>query len=66
MSPSSHNRTLITPPVGVVLNVVGAVAGVSVSETTRGVWPFLVAQTLVLLLLIFVPQIVTVPLSWLH
>jgi len=57
---------LITPPVGVVLNVVGAVAGVSVSETTRGVWPFLVAQTLVLLLLIFVPQIVTVPLSWLH
>ena len=57
---------LITPPVGVVLNVVGAVAGVSVSETTRGVWPFLVAQTLVLLLLIFVPQIVTVPLSCLH
>lgn len=57
---------LITPPVGVVLNVVGAVAGVSVSETTRGVWPFLIAQTLVLLLLIIVPQIVTVPLSWLH
>ena len=57
---------LITPPVGVVLNVVGAVAGVSVGETTRGVWPFLIAQTLVLLLLIIVPQIVTVPLSWLH
>ena len=57
---------LITPPVGVVLNVVGAVAGVSVSETTRGVWPFLIAQALVLLLLIIVPQIVTVPLAWLH
>lgn len=57
---------LITPPVGVVLNVVGAVAGVSVSETTRGVWPFLIAQTLVLLLLIMAPQIVMVPLAWLH
>lgn len=57
---------LITPPVGVVLNVVGAVAGVSVGETTRGVWPFLIAQALVLLLLIIVPQIVTVPLAWLH
>jgi tripartite ATP-independent transporter DctM subunit len=57
---------LITPPVGVVLNVVGAVAGVSVRDATRGVWPFLVAQTLVLLLLILVPAIVTVPLGWLH
>lgn len=57
---------LITPPVGVVLNVVGAVARVSVAETTRGVWPFLVAQVLVLLLLILVPQIVTVPMSWLY
>jgi tripartite ATP-independent transporter DctM subunit len=56
---------LITPPVGVVLNVVGAVAGVSVSEATRGVWPFLWVQIAVLIVLILFPSIVTVPLRWL-
>lgn len=55
---------LLTPPVGVVLNVVATVAGVSMREVTRGVWPFLVSQVAVLVLLIFFPALVMVPLAW--
>ena len=52
---------LITPPVGIVLNVVSGVARVSMSDVIRGVNPFLVAQSTVLLLLIFFPQLVMWP-----
>lgn len=57
---------LLTPPVGSVLNVVCAVAKVEMGPVMRGVMPFLVAQLFVLFLLVLVPQIVTVPLSWLR
>jgi tripartite ATP-independent transporter DctM subunit len=56
---------LVTPPVGTVLNVVAGVARISIGEVTRGVWPFVVAQTAVLLLLVFFPSLVTVPARWL-
>ncbi|MCM0020377.1 MAG: TRAP transporter large permease subunit [Tagaea sp.] len=52
---------LITPPVGIVLNVVSSVARVSMSQVIRGVNPFLLAQTACLLLLIAVPQLVIWP-----
>ncbi len=52
---------LITPPVGTVLNVVCGVSKVSMEEIMRGVWPFMVAQLLVLLLLVLFPALVTVP-----
>jgi tripartite ATP-independent transporter DctM subunit len=52
---------LLTPPVGIVLNVVCGVARVSMSDVIRGVNPFLIAQTIVLFLLIFVPQLVMWP-----
>ncbi len=55
---------LLTPPVGVVLNVVAPIAGVSMREVTRGVGPFLVSQVAVLVLLIFFPALVIVPLTW--
>ena len=57
---------LITPPVGVVLNVVSSVARVSMRDATRGVLPFLVAQVVVLLLLVLFPSLVMLPLQWLH
>jgi tripartite ATP-independent transporter DctM subunit len=57
---------LLTPPVGVVLNVVSGVARVPLGKVIVGVWPFLLAQVLVLLLLIAVPELVTVPLAILH
>lgn len=55
---------LITPPVGTVLNVVSGVAKITMDESFKGVLPFLFAQLLVLFLLVFVPELVTVPLHW--
>jgi tripartite ATP-independent transporter DctM subunit len=57
---------LITPPVGIVLNVVSGVARVPMGAVIKGVNPFLVAQLLVLVLLIVFPDLVMVPLSWLR
>lgn len=52
---------LLTPPVGTVLNVVAAVGRISIDRVTVGVMPFLIAQVAVLFLLVFVPELVTVP-----
>ena len=57
---------LVTPPVGIVLNVVSGVGRVALGEVIRGSWPFIAAQTAVLMLLVMFPQIVLVPLRWLH
>lgn len=56
---------LITPPVGVVLNVLSGSAGISMDAVTRGVFPFLMAELCVLFLLVAFPQLVLVPLRWL-
>jgi tripartite ATP-independent transporter DctM subunit len=56
---------LITPPVGIVLNVICGVAKVSLPELMRGLWPFLWAELAVLLLLVLFPSLVMVPLKWL-
>jgi tripartite ATP-independent transporter DctM subunit len=55
---------LITPPVGTVLNVVAGVAKLNMGALMRGVWPFLLAQLLVLALLVLFPSLVTVPARW--
>ena len=55
---------LITPPVGTVLNVVCGVSKISMDEIIKGVWPFMVAQLLVLALLVLFPPLVTVPARW--
>jgi TRAP-type C4-dicarboxylate transport system permease large subunit len=57
---------LLTPPVGVVLNVVSGVGRVPLGKVIVGVTPFLVAQILVLFLLVLFPDIVIVPARWLH
>lgn len=57
---------LITPPVGVVLNVVSGVSRVPLGKVVVGVAPFLLAQVVVLMLLIAFPQIVLVPLDFLR
>jgi tripartite ATP-independent transporter DctM subunit len=56
---------LITPPVGIVLNVICGVAKISMSELMTGIWPFLWAELIVLLLLILFPALVMLPLKWL-
>jgi tripartite ATP-independent transporter DctM subunit len=55
---------MITPPVGVVLNVVSSVGKVSMSEATRGIGPFLLALLVLLIILILFPALVTVPAEW--
>lgn len=55
---------MVTPPVGVVLNVAAGVGKVSMEDVVRGVWPFMLAETAVLFLLVFVPELVTVPMKW--
>ncbi len=56
---------LITPPVGTVLNVVCGVSKISMEELIKGVWPFLIAQLIVLFLLVMFPALVLVPARWL-
>lgn len=56
---------LITPPVGNVLNVVCSVAKVPMGQLIRGVAPFLLAETAVLLALIVWPALVLGPMRWL-
>ncbi|HEY2899424.1 MAG TPA: TRAP transporter large permease subunit [Polyangia bacterium] len=56
---------LITPPVGTVLNVVCGTGEMSMDDLMKGVWPFLVAETIVLFLLVLFPFLVTLPMAWL-
>jgi tripartite ATP-independent transporter DctM subunit len=55
---------LITPPVGVVLNVVCGVSRISMEDIIKGVWPFMIAQLVVLFLMVLFPAMVTVPAKW--
>jgi tripartite ATP-independent transporter DctM subunit len=57
---------LITPPVGTVLNVVSGVAKVNLDSVIKGMWPFLLAETAVMFLLVFFPALVTVPARWFY
>ena len=57
---------LITPPVGIVLNVLSGVAKISMGAVVKGVWPFMVAQLIVLFLLVLFPDLVMIPMKWLH
>ncbi len=56
---------LITPPVGIVLNVMCGVARINMNELMKGLWPFLWAELFVLFLLVLFPSLVMVPLRWL-
>jgi tripartite ATP-independent transporter DctM subunit len=55
---------LIHPPVCTVLNVVCGVAKISLESATRGVWPFLLVETLLVFLFVAYPGFITVPMHW--
>jgi TRAP-type transport system large permease protein len=57
---------LLTPPVGVVLNVVSGVGRVPLGRVIRGVMPFLLTEIAVLFLLVLFPDLVLVPARWLY
>jgi TRAP-type transport system large permease protein len=52
---------LITPPVGTVLNVVAGVSRISMEDLIKGVWPFMLAELVVLLLMVLFPGVVMWP-----
>ncbi len=55
---------LITPPVGVVLNVVAGVGKMKMDEVTRGVIPFMAAEFAIMFMMVLFPPLVTVPARW--
>lgn len=55
---------LLTPPVGTVLNVACGVGKIGMDDIMKGIWPFLLVETLILLLLTLFPQLVLIPLRW--
>ena len=55
---------MITPPVGVVLNVVSSIGKISMGQAVKGVMPFLIAESIVLVALVLFPALVMVPASW--
>lgn len=55
---------LITPPVGTVLNVICGVSKITMDDAIKGVWPFLIAHLLLLILLVLFPALVLVPMTW--
>ena len=54
---------LVAPPVGTVLNVASGVGKIPMSDAIRGVMPFMIAQTAVMLLLVVLLQIIMWPLQ---
>ena len=57
---------LIHPPVCTVLNVVCGVAKISLESATKGVWPFLLVETILVFLFVVFPQFITLPMAWFH
>ena len=57
---------LVTPPVGVVLNVVAGVGKLSMDLVTRGVLPFMLAQFIILFLMVLFPGLVMWPARLFH
>lgn len=57
---------LITPPVGTVLSTVAGVGKIRMDAVVKGVWPFMLAQFALLLLMVLFPQLVMVPARWFY
>lgn len=52
---------LLTPPVGTVLNVACGAGKINMERMVKAVWPFLLAEAIILILMIVFPAIITVP-----
>lgn len=57
---------LLTPPVGTVLNVVCGVARIRMEDIIKGVWPYVLAYTGLIVLLVVFPEIILAPLRWFY
>lgn len=57
---------LLTPPVGTVLNVVCGVARVRMEDIIKGVMPYVLVYTFLVVLMVVFPQIILTPLGWFY
>jgi TRAP-type C4-dicarboxylate transport system permease large subunit len=57
---------LLTPPVGTVLNVVCGVARVRMEDVIKGVMPYVITYTILVVLMVVFPQIILTPLGWFY
>lgn len=55
---------LITPPVGIILYIGCSIADIKLGQMVRGIMPFLITEIAILLLFVFFPQLIMVPLGW--
>ena len=55
---------LITPPVGNVLNVIAGLTKLSFDRAVIGLLPYIAALILMLMLFMFIPQLITVPMAF--
>ncbi|SDY18997.1 TRAP transporter, DctM subunit [Evansella caseinilytica] len=53
---------LLTPPVGNVLNVTSKAGNISMERMVKAVWPFLLAEIILIVLIILFPALIEVPL----
>jgi tripartite ATP-independent transporter DctM subunit len=56
---------LTSPPVGPVLNVACATGKVKMEELLGPIMPYYIFQIILVFLLIFIPELITIPLKWL-
>ena len=54
---------LLTPPVGTVLNVACGAGKINMERIVKAVWPFLLAEGIILLLMVLFPALVSVPMN---
>lgn len=55
---------LLTPPVGTVLNVACGAGRINMQRIVKAIWPFLIVEVAILLLMVLFPQLVTVPMNF--
>lgn len=55
---------LLTPPVGTVLNVACGAGRINMQRIVQAIWPFLVAEVAILLLMVIFPQLVEIPMNF--
>ena len=57
---------LITPPIGNVLNVISGVAKLKFDDAVRGVFPYVLVLYSLLVVFIFIPDLIILPLKWIN
>ena len=55
---------LLTPPVGTVVNVACGAGKINMERMVKSIWPFLLAEVVILLLMVLFPSLVTVPMNF--